>query len=58
MYVGLNNDLDSINLVIGEVIIVDALTAAVDANEDSEEEVEFEDTNDDSDNEDELILSD
>ena len=56
MSVGLNNDPDSVNLVTGEVIVVDAPAAVFDANEDSEEEVEFEDTNNDSDDEDELIL--
>ena len=52
----LNDDLDSVQLVTGEVIIVDA--AAADVNEDSEEEAEFEDTDRDSDDEDELVLSD
>ena len=52
----LNDDLDSVQLVTGEVIIVDA--AAADVNEDSEEEVEFEDTDRDSDDENELVLSD
>ena len=52
----LNNDLDSVQLVTGEVIMVDA-PAAADVNEDSEE-AEFEDTDRDSDDENELVLSD
>ncbi|KAJ9560117.1 hypothetical protein OSB04_005277 [Centaurea solstitialis] len=46
--VGLSNDLDFVNLVTGEVILVDAPNDddddRDDANEDSEEEAEFEDT--------------
>ncbi|KAJ9539330.1 hypothetical protein OSB04_032063 [Centaurea solstitialis] len=57
--VGLNNDLDFVNLVTGKVILVDAPNDDDhdDANEDSEEEAEFEDVDDDSDDENEPILS-